>query len=186
MKNRSHQSSIFHRDKRHTLIGSVLTTALIASGVFISGRVSPYEARELIENAMPSVRFLTSAVMTVTATILALMLTLISFSYTIDAQITGTFYQRIKLTALITTGTFIFATSLLVLCSVPISQSDSVPAGWYEAIYYSVISLSALLAGVLVSVAIMLYYAIRNLIALIDPDVDDEDVREMLYEPSSE
>lgn len=166
-------NSIFSRDKRHALTSSVVTTLLIASAVFLTGQISDYEARVLIENAMPSVRFLTSAVMTVTATILALMLTLISFSHSVDSEITGTFYQRIKLASLVTTGTFIFATALLVLCSVPISQSDSVPASWYDIIYYTLITFAALLAGVLVSVAIMLYYTIRNLISLVDPTVDD-------------
>lgn len=162
--------SLFARDRRHTLLGSILVVALVAGGLVLSGRLSSYEARELTAAALPSLRFLTSAVMTVTATILALKLTLISFSYTLDYQLKSTFYQRIKLSALVTTICFVLATVLLALTSVPIAESDNVPDAWFKVIYYIAIFSSALLAGTLVSVAVMIYYALRSMMSLIAPE----------------
>lgn len=54
-------------------------TALFAVGVMsLVGRVGDYQARRLLEATIPTIRFLSSSVMTASATVLALMLTMLA------------------------------------------------------------------------------------------------------------
>jgi len=175
------QLTAFYQDNRHSFYSAALTAILIAGAIILTGRVSPYEARTLLASVMPSLRFLTSTVMTVSSTILALMLTLISITSSIEHKLKGTFYKLMRLAAFMSIICVVFATVLLTVGSVPIEESDGVPVGWYKTIYYTTISLSSILSGALVSVVFMLYYAVRNMIAIFDPTTEDSSI--MIIEP---
>ncbi len=62
-------------DTRQAIIGGVLAALISMVGVILPGRITNFEARGLLEAMMPSVHFLSSSVMTASATIMALMLT---------------------------------------------------------------------------------------------------------------
>jgi hypothetical protein len=147
----------------------------VAGGVALAGMLlvnvgSGSEARFLLEAMMPSVRFLCSAVMTASATILALMLTLISFSSAQERRLKRAHYDRVRQIAFVDTATFAAAIIFLLIISVPLAEAAEIPAGWYSVVYYVTVVYAAALGGALIAIVLMLYQAITDLIGVIHPD----------------
>ena len=159
-------------DLRVALIGGVFSALVMGAISFAVGGLSGYEARLLLESAMPTTRFLCSAVMTASATTLALMLTLLSMSLGSERALRSEHYERIRQIALVDVVAFIGATVLLVAHIVPVGDSGGIPVGWYDAIYYGAAVVAALLGGVLVAVMLLLYAAVRDLITTFGPGDD--------------
>lgn len=161
----------------------IVLAGLVAGGVALAGMLlvnisSGSEARLLLEAMIPSVRFLCSAVMTASGTILALMLTLISFSSSQERRLKEAHYDRVRQIALVDTGTFAAAIILLLLISVPLAETAEIPAEWYTVVYYVTIVYAAALGGALIAVVLMLYQAITDLIGVIHPDKASDLVKE--------
>ena len=159
-------------DLRVALIGGGIAAAIMGSVMFSVGGLSSWEARSLLEAALPTVRFLCSSLMTATATTLALMLTLLSLSAGSDRRIKGAHYERIRLVAFVDVVAFVGATLLLALLVVPFSEATDIPVQWYKGIYYGMTLSSALLSGVLVAVMLLLYAAVRDMIDTVGPGDD--------------
>jgi hypothetical protein len=105
--------------------------------------------------------------MTASATTLALMLTLLSLSAGIDTKLELSHYRRIKQIALFDVIAFVGATVLLVTLIVPFGENISIPITWYTIIYYVVSIIAGVLGGMLVTVVIMLYTAVRDFIRVV-------------------
>ncbi len=159
-------------DLRHALVGGAIAAAVTGVIVILSGRLSASEAQVLLEESLPTTRFLCSGVMAASATTLALMLTLLSVSGGTDRDLKAAHYQRVRQIALIDTIAFIGATVLLLLLSMSFGEADRVTAGWYDAIYYAVMGCSALLGGTLISVMLMLYKATCDMITVFAPGME--------------
>lgn len=154
---------------RHAFYGGLVTALVMAGIVVFVGAAGGAQARHLLEATLPTTRFLCSSVMTAAATTLALMLTMLSVSASVDARLKEEHYRRIRQIALVDVVAFVGATVLLVTLVIPFGEDIEVPSAWYTGIYYVVTLLSALLGGVLVAVMIMLYTAVRDLIGVIQP-----------------
>ena len=160
-------------DIRLATIGATVTALAMAAVLVGAGIANSGAARFMVEASMPSVRFLASAVMTVSATTLALMLTLLGLSSDIDGDIKKGHFQRVRQIALVDVGAFVVATVLLVVVVVPVNEASPVPDGWFMGIYYAVSVASAALGGGLVAVILLLYAAIRDLITVLSPGDDN-------------
>ena len=160
-------------DIRFATIGGTVAALAMAAVLVGAGLVNRDAARFMVEAAMPSVRFLASAVMTVSATTLALMLTLLGLSSDIDGDLKKGHFQRVRQIALVDVAAFVVATVLLVIVVVPVNESSPVPATWFQGIYYAVSVASALLGGGLIAVILLLFAAIRDLIIVLSPGDDN-------------
>ncbi|QDT00723.1 hypothetical protein [Adhaeretor mobilis] len=161
------EASDYSRWKRDASVAAgsgLVATLLMAGVVFMIGRVTSDEARVLLEAILPTSRFMCSAVMTAAATILALMLTLLGMSINSDLQMKPLFYRRIQEIAFYDMLVLIMAILFLVIHCIPITKSDDIPPWWYSTAYYTVLTLSAILAGAVISIVMMLYTAIRDII----------------------
>ena len=127
------------------------------------------EARVLLEAIIPSVHFLCSSVMTASATILALMLTLISFSSSQDVKLKRSHYDRIRQIAVVDTATFAASIILLLFTNVPIAETVEIAPDVYMLVYYITTVYAAALGGALIAVVLMLYRAITDMIGVIHP-----------------
>lgn len=157
-------------DTKRAAIGGVVSAAVALTGVLIVNISSGSEARILLEGMLPSIRFLSSAVSTATATILALMLTMLSVSRAREEKFKPTHYNRVHQIALVDTVTFAAAIILLLFVSIPISQSQNeVPAIFYTILYYLILGYAAVLGGALVSIVFMLYNAITDMVRVVHP-----------------
>ena len=152
----------------YTIVGGVITALVTIGGAAIVGTVTSFKALELTESIAPSIRFLGSSVMTACATILALMLTLLSISSDSleDADLQNSHYRRLKQISLMCTGALILSLVLLMLVSVPLKEADDLPTGLYTWVYYILVGTSALLAGLFITMILSLYDAIRDVITI--------------------
>lgn len=153
-------------DLRKALVGGALAALVAISGTWLVGRLHGAEGLVLLEAMLPTTRFLCSAVMTATATILALMLTLLGLSTDAADRIHPAHFRRVKQIALLDTIAFAAATLFLLVLNIPLEESDNLPTGWYDVAYYAVLIFSSLLGGMLISAVLMLYDAVRDMIAV--------------------
>lgn len=156
--------------KRDLILASVAglaTAGVAAGGAYSLGRISGFEAMALMEASLPTTRFLASAVMTSSATVLALMLTLLSFSSSAEFRLSSLHYSRVKGIALVVCISFVVSTLFLLLLNIPLGETDRVPNYWYDTLYYSVITTAAGLSGVIITVVLMLYLTVRAMIETI-------------------
>lgn len=156
-----------HLDLGSALAGGVVTALVTTAVVVFVGAVGAGKARVLLEATLPTTRFLCSAIMTASATTLALMLTLLSLSTGVKGDLSSSHYQRIRQIALMDVIAFGGATILLVTLIVPFGENISIPIQWYTVIYYVVSIAAGVLAGILVAVVIMLYTTVRDVIGMV-------------------
>ncbi len=150
-------------DIRWALAGGGVAALVVFFGISVFGTATEVEARRLLDSVLPTVRFATSAYIAGGATILALMLTLITFTITHELEYRRSHYERIRHIALLTTVVIAGSVLLLMFLSVPIGEAD-VDQEWYVWVYYGVVFGGAITGGTFVAVMLMLFYAIRQLI----------------------
>lgn len=160
------------------VVGGVVSAAILASVVLIIGFVSTYEAGILIESILPTARFLGSSVLTASATTLALMLTLLGLSSNLDERLADAHYLRVRLIARIDTAAFIGSALLLVLLVIPFTDASEVEGTIYLVVYYSIVGGSAVLAGLMITVVLMIYQTIDDMVGLFLSGVDSHLVEE--------
>lgn len=163
------QNEALKADGRRAAIGGFLAALTILGGSWMSGQTSGSEAQYLLETVLPSVRSFSGTLMLALGTILALMLTLLGLSASADIDLKWFHYQRIKQIALVDMVTFIVAVLVYLLLNVPIQETDSGTSVWFYNIYYATLIISSLLAGAIITIVLMLYNAIRNIIHALGP-----------------
>ncbi len=152
-------------DLRLALLGGVVAALVGFAGMAIVGTASAFEARRLLDSILPTVRFAASAYVAGGATILALMLTLITFSISHDREFRAVHYERIRQIAQLTTGVIAGSVMLLMFLSFPLGEAD-VERSWYLWVYYAVLLGGSATGGIFISIILMLYYAVRELIGV--------------------
>lgn len=175
------------RDLWLAVVGAVLAAVIASGGAYAIGNLGGIEAIGLIQSTLPTSRFLASALMTSSATILALMLTLLSLSSGADSQLRPIHYRRVRIIALVDTAAFVAATIFLLLLNIPVEETENVPADWYVTLYYMMLGASAALGGLLICIVLMLYHTVRDVIHTVSggeegPLVADEDSDEPILE----
>ncbi len=158
---------------KRALYGGIIAAVIVGLGAFLIGNVSGYEAKQLLKSSLPGFNTLSNTIVLASATILALLLTLLSVSSASESKLKEDHYRQVLRIAKIDTSVFIVALICFQLFNIPLAESDSVPTRWFTSIYYITISVSALLSGALITVAIMLYNAVINLVKIIGLKEDD-------------
>lgn len=185
-KTKSKSSKNQHKGE-HTLflgskkawIGGLLTGGIALGGQYLIGQVySGYKALQLLEAVASSSLYLGSAIVTASATIIALMLTMISLTKQSEGEFDSLFFYRIQRIGSLSAVSLTAGILLLLVLSIPLQESDQVPVAWYETIYYVLISFVAGLSGLLVAIVLMLLNAMNSLIDVLRPTVE-EDVEEV-------
>lgn len=150
-------------DRTWAMAGGVAAAVVGFGGMTIVGTASSFEARRLLDAILPTVRFAASAYVAAGATILALMLTLITFSISHELEFRSSHYRRIRDIAALTTAVIVVSVILLMFLSFPLDEAEGVRE-WYIWVYYAILFGSAVTGGLFVSTILMLYYAVRELI----------------------
>lgn len=148
--------------------------AAIGVGTLVAlGGINDWQGYSVLQSTLPTTRFLCSALITSSATILALMLTILSLGTTSDVPLSKGFYAQIRRVARLDTIAFVGAVLFLLTISVPLSESENVPTQWYDIIYYLNVAISCALAGLVVAIVTMLYQAIDA--AIVALGIGDEE-----------
>lgn len=154
-------------DLRRALIGGVLAGMATLAGGYAVGRASGYEALALLESTLPVTRTVASTVMLASSTILALMLTLLSVSASTQISLKDTHYKRVRQVSFIDVIALILSTLVLLLLNVPLQESENLPASWFNTVYYLSLGSSSVLGGFLITIILMIYNTVRDIIEVV-------------------
>ena len=158
---------------KRALYGGIIAAMITGIGAFILGNLSGYEAKILIKSSLPGFNTLCNTIVLASATILALLLTLLSVSSGSKSHLKDDHYTQVLRIAKIDTSVFIVAMICFQLFNLPITEAEDVPSNWYATIYYISLGISSILSGALISVVIMLYNAVVNIIKIVGLGVTD-------------
>ncbi|MBE9115770.1 hypothetical protein IQ249_07685 [Lusitaniella coriacea LEGE 07157] len=146
-------------------------TALVVIGQpFLIGSIyGATEAADLLKGLQDSSVFFGSAVTKASATVLTLMLALLSMTKNSKDKFDGGVYRSIEIIGLISTTTFIGGVLLLLFLSFPVGKFEDIPQGWYRGLYYGISTLNGLLSGLMTAGILILFDTVRLLVRDISP-----------------
>lgn len=159
-------------DRKVAAVGGVLGALITGGTMFALGSVGDVEARAILESTLPTLRFIASTIATATATILALMLTMLGLSQAMGTRLKHVHYQRIAQVSWMSSFAIIGSVFLLIFLALPLGEAENFPTRWFESVYYAVIGWSALLGGLFFAIVITLLNAVRGVIAVIHPSME--------------
>lgn len=168
------QRETLKADGRRAAIGGCLAALTILGASWMIGQISGSEARYLLEAVLPNVRAFSGTMMLALITVLALMLTLLGLSTSTDTQLEWVHYQQIKQIAFVDMISFITTVLFYLLLNVPVQETDSGTLQWFYFLYYAALIISSILAGAVITVVLMLYNAVRNIIKSISPEKENQ------------
>jgi len=173
----------FLKKFRLSITGGVITTCFTGAGALLIGNLSGYEAKQLLGSSLSGFNMLCNTIILACSTILALLLTLISVSASMDSEFHRGHYRGLLSIARLDAILLILTLIMFQFFKLPIIESEQVPNQWFVAIYWGVILSSSLVSGMMVSVIVMLYQTVSNLIGFVGFG-DDRLLRTKKDEPS--
>jgi MFS family permease len=157
----------FFKKNNRAFIGGIITTVTIGLGVFLLGNISGYEAKKLLDSSMQGLNMLCNTIVLASATILALLLTLLGISTGTDTKLREKHYKQVLNIAKFDTILFISALVLFQFFNIPITEADNVDVSWYKYIYWATLFSSSIISGMMVMTILMLYGTVTNIIAIV-------------------
>ena len=152
---------------KRAILGGLISLCIIGLGTYMLGNLSGYEAKELIKSSLIGLNTLCNTIVLASATILALMLTLLGVSSGNNSNLKDDHYLHIMQIAKLDTVVFIASLLFFLIFNLPVTESENIPDNWFSIIYYITIGVSAILSSALVVVVLMLYNTIINIIKII-------------------
>ena len=168
------------------LYGGLLTAVFSGFVVYLLGNLSGFEALKLIETTIPRISSLFNTIILASATILALILTLLAISSGSDSKLKKFHYKQVLSLARFASFLFIVTLVVFLFLNIPLDEAENIPSSWYSNIYWVILFVSSFLSGMMVAVILMLYKIIHNIIIIVglgedhplidnDDDVNDKD-----------
>ncbi|MFI8378316.1 hypothetical protein [Leeuwenhoekiella sp. NPDC079379] len=157
----------FFKKNKLSIYGGFLTFIFLGIGVFFLGDMSGYKAKELIEASLSGINMLCNTIVLGSATILALLLTLLGISTSSNSKLKKAHYKQVLNIAKIDTILFISALIMFQMFNIPITESDNMPTEWFKYLYWVTLFFSSLLSGMMVTVILLLYTTVTNIITIV-------------------
>lgn len=171
---------------KRAVIGGIIAAIVTGLGAYLLGNISGYEAKILIRTSLPGINSLCNTIVLASATILALLLTILSVSSSTKSRLKEDHYKQVLYIAKLDTVVFVVSMIVFQLMNIPITEADNVPATWFSSIYYVSLALAAVLSGALISVVLMLYNAVANIIMIVGLNVKDHPLVDLSDEERKE
>lgn len=134
-------------------------------GVIYSGA----EATQLIEALSRAGLYLGSAIVTASATTLALMLTLIGMIRRMDKDFDDATYRSIDLIARLATASLLISLMVLLAFTLPVGEFDNIPQDWFVRLYDGLFAASVIMVGLVAATVTVLYRTVRRVISIVTP-----------------
>jgi len=157
----------FFKGNRIALLGGCTTTGIIALGIFLVGNISGYEAKNLLVSSLSGLNLICNTIVLASATILALLLTLLGISTGAKTQLKSTLYRQVLTIAKFDTLVFVSAIILFQFFNIPIAEADNVATNWYKYIYWITLFSSSVISGMMVTTVLMLYGTVSAIITIV-------------------
>ncbi len=148
---------------------AVTLSVTVVQPILVGSIYSGAKAVELLQSLQTSSLSFGAAIAKSSATILALMLTLLGMTDKLDTNFDRAFYGSIKLIGLLSTLTFIGSVLLLLGLSLPVGEFKNIPGWWYMLLYYAISALNGLLAGLIIIGVLVVFDTIIVLIKKLAP-----------------
>lgn len=153
------------------LTGSVMTGVVVLMSRLALGRYySGIEARQLLDAMTESALFLNAAITTGSATIIALMLTLLGLTRHVHDHFQRAFHDRIRTIAWLATVALLGALMVLVTMTIPVVESEAISASWYRGLWWTFSGAIAFVSGLFVSVVLTLLVTIIGAVDVLRPE----------------
>lgn len=166
----------FLSSNKKAISGGLIATLLIGTGAFLLGNISGYEAKKLLESSMQGLNMLCNTIVLASATILALLLTLLGISTGTDARLKNRHYKQVLNIAKFDTILFISALVMFQFFNIPITEADNVEVSWYKYFYWGTLLASSIISGMMVTTILLLYSTVTNIIAIFGLGISDHDM----------
>ncbi len=166
-------------------ITSTIRNHLWATGIFVGvcligygarraiGTVySSAEATQLIEALSRAGLYLGSAIVTASATTLALMLTLIGMIRRMEKEFDSETYRSVDLIARLATASLMIGLLVLLAFTLPVGEFDTLPTDWYIHLYNGLFASCVVMVGLVAATVTVLYRTVRRVIVGITPGDD--------------
>lgn len=172
------------RYTKRAITGGVISMTIMLLGTFLLGELSGYEAKSLIKNSVTGVNTLCNTIALASATILALLLTILGVSSGSKSKLKEDHYKHILQIARLDTIVFISALISFLIFNLPVTESETVPDEWYDILYYTTLGISSILSAAIIVVVLMLYNTLSSIIKIVGLGLTDHPLVET--DPDSE
>ena len=162
----------FVTKNKRAILGGTIASLFMGLAVFLLGNLSGYEAKQLITSSLPGINMLCNTIVLASATILALLLTRLGISTGTKSRLKSAHYRQVLSIAKFDTILFVGALILFQLFNIPITEAENVETSWYEIIYWATILFSSILSGMMITVILMLYATVTNIIHIVGLNED--------------
>ncbi|MGB3775861.1 MAG: hypothetical protein WA951_11445 [Leeuwenhoekiella sp.] len=152
---------------KRALFGGLLFLLVIGAGSFITGHISGYEAKQLIKVSVSGLNTLCNTIVLASASILALLLTVLGLSSNTSSELRKGHYINIMQIAKFDTIVFVSSLLCFVLFNLPVTESENIPDQWFDVIYYLTLIISSVLSASLIVVVLLLYGTVTSIIKLV-------------------
>lgn len=130
------------------------------------------QAIDLLNSLSKSGLYLGSGSATASATVLALMLTLIGLVRRSDKDFDEGIYKSVNRIAMLATASLMASLLLLLAMVFPVGEFEGLPPSWYSWLYEGLFATTVITVGLLAATVVMLYQTIRQVIAGLTPGDD--------------
>lgn len=164
--------SLGHYGKRVLAIG-IFSMIILAAGSYSLGHVGGYEAKHLLQSSLNGIQTLCNTITLASATILALLLTLLGLSSGANSRLKEDHYLHVLRIAQVDTLVFTLSVLTMVIFNLPLTESEKIPPNWYSGVYYTAIGLMSLLSAAIIVVVYMLFNTVKNIIKIVGLGMED-------------
>ncbi|MBT8255988.1 MAG: hypothetical protein KJO23_05535 [Bacteroidia bacterium] len=173
----------FIKLNKMAIYGGLIAMCISGLGAFLLGNISGYEAKQLIGASLDGINMLCNTIVLASATILALLLTLLGISTGTKTKLKDEHYAQVLKIAKFDTILFISALLMFQFFNLPIMEADNVPTAWFKYVYWASLFASSLISGMMVAIVLLLYGTITNIIKIVGlgkdhPLLSDEEAEE--------
>lgn len=158
---------MFNKDSRIPIIGGSAITLIGLTVAILIGEINTYEAKHFMHEQQNNINMLCNTIILSSATILALLFTVLGLSTGTEITLKKAFYSRIKQVALFDTLCFVITMCVFLSLNFPVEKAGDIPTIYYQVIYYVTAVSASLIGGMIVSVILLLYYTINDLIHIL-------------------
>jgi len=152
-----------------SIVTMILLTALAVGAFLTVGQTyTDGTAGRLLDAMQTSIQTLSIAVITGSATIIPLMLTVLGMAKQANIEYGCGFYQQVRWVTLMCAGTILLSTLLIMIMTVPMTETNEVHE-LYRPIYYTVVGTASLIVGLFSAMIVMLADAVTDVISGLSP-----------------
>ncbi|WP_405327582.1 hypothetical protein [Leeuwenhoekiella sp. LLG6367-2.1] len=162
----------FFTKNKLSIYGGLITFVFLGIAVFFLGDISGYKAKELIEVSLSGLNMLCNTIVLGSATILALLLTLLGISTGSNSKLKKAHYIQVLNIAKLDTILFISALIMFQMFNIPLTESEDMHTEWFKYLYWITLFFSSLISGMMVTVILLLYTTVTNIITIVGLEKD--------------